>query len=235
MDTMPDFAARLEVLERVIADPPHVHPDAPNGSAWRTSRRCYEFLAGAVTPGARTLETGAGLSTILFAAWGCVHTAVVPIPEEATVLQEYCKTRGINTEHLSFDLRGSEQALPEHYGDGPLDLVMLDGAHAFPLPIIDWFYGAGRLRSGGIAVFDDVPLPAVRSFLDGYLELDPRWELVDGTRKWRAYRRLSEGSLAEHESEQAFFRGPLPSVSQRAVGRVGSMLPKSLRRVVLPQ
>ena len=57
---------RLAVLERVLNEPPMIHPDAPNGSAWRTSRRCYEFLAQESGPGSRTLETGAGLSTVLF-------------------------------------------------------------------------------------------------------------------------------------------------------------------------
>ena len=43
----------------------------------------------------------------------------------------------------------------------PLDFVLIDGGHGFPTPMLDWFYGAGRLRRGGVAVFDDVQLPAV--------------------------------------------------------------------------
>jgi hypothetical protein len=235
VDTPTDVAQRLAVLDRVIADPPIVHPDAPNGSAWRTSRRCYEFLASELVPGARTLETGAGLSTVLFVAWGCVHTAVVPAPEEADAIARYCAGHGIDAGGLTFDLRASERALPDRADDGELDLVLIDGAHSFPLPMVDWFYGAGRLRAGGVVVFDDVPMPAVRSFLDSYLELDDRWERVAGTVKWRAYRRRSEGSLSEHESSQAFFRGPTPTLRARATGRIGSVLPRSLRRRILPQ
>ena len=222
-------AERRAILDRVLADPPTVHPGAPNGTAWRTGRRCYEFLADSVVPGSRTLETGAGVSTVLFAAWGCRHTAVVPFPDEAAAIERYCTDGGIDTSYLTFDLRPSEQALPARTADGPLDLVFIDGAHAFPLPVIDWFCGAGRLRSGGIVVFDDVPLPAVGRFLDSYLDLDPRWEQVAGTRKWRAYRRTADGSLAEHESEQGFYRTPRPPLANRVVARVRAALPSGGR------
>ena len=228
-------AERLEILEQVIAEPPVVHPDAPNGSAWRTSRRCYEFLAQEVGPGSRTLETGAGLSTVLFCGWGCLHTAVVPDPREADAITSYLSDHDFSTESLTFDLRPSEEALPALAGNGQLDLMLIDGAHSFPAPIIDWFYGAGRLARGGIAVFDDVPLPAVSSFLDSYLDRDDRWERIAGTRKWRAYRRLSEGTLAEHESSQEFFVGPRPPVGQRVLGRVGSLMPRRVRKLILPQ
>ena len=229
------IAERLDVLEQVIADPPVVHPEAPNGSAWRTSRRCYEFLAQEVGPDSRTLETGAGLSTVLFSAWGCRHTAIVPDPVEADAIMSYLHGHGFPTGSLTFDLRPSEEALPALAGGEQLDVMFIDGAHSFPAPIIDWFYGAGRLTRGGIVVFDDIPLPAVSSFLDSYLDRDDRWERIAGTRKWRAYRRLSEGSLAEHEASQQFFVGPRPPAGQRVLGRVGALVPRQVRKVILPQ
>jgi len=226
---------RLAILEQLTADPPVVHPGAPNGSAWRTSRSCYEFLAQEVGPGSRTLETGAGWSTVLFCAWGCRHTAVVPDRGEADAITSYLDDHAFPTESLTFDLRPSEEALPALASEGHLDLMLIDGAHSFPAPVIDWFYGAGRLVRGGIAVFDDVNLPAVSSFLDSYLNRDDRWKRIAGTRKWCAYRRLSEGSLAEHESSQAFFVGPRSLVGQRVLGRVGSFIPQRVREVILPQ
>jgi len=230
-----DLERRRALLERVIADPPLVHRDAPNGAAWRTSRSCYEYLAEVARPGDVTLETGAGLSTVLFTLWGCRHTAVVPDAAEAEAIESWCDARGFDRSGLTFDLRPSEVALPDRVEDGLLDVVLLDGAHSFPLPVLDWFYGASRLRRGGVVVFDDLPLPAVAWLLADYLDLDPRWTRMAGTRKWRAYRRESEGSLAEHESAQQFFRGPTASLTGRVTGWIGTMLPKRLRRVVLPQ
>ena len=192
-------------------------------------------MATQVQPGWRTLETGVGVSTVLFTAWGCEHLAIVPYADEAASIRAYCAEMHIDTSRLTFDLRGSEFALPDlvESRPAPMDLVFIDGAHAFPLPIIDWFYGAGLLRKGGLAVFDDVQLPAVVSFLDSYVDRDHRWQPTDATSgKWRAYRRLSEGPLSEHESQQAFYTGRRPVSWSVAVRMAKDIVPLSVRKAV---
>jgi hypothetical protein len=211
---------RRAALGQILDNLPRVHPTAPNGKVWRTSRSCYEFLAGQVRSGSRTLETGAGLSTVLFAAWGCDHLAVVPFAEEAEAIEGYCASMDIDTSTLRFDLRPSEVALPELAGSGPRDLVFIDGLHGFPMPVIDWFYGAGQLGRDGVVVFDDAHLPQVSWFLDGFVDRDERWEAMEIRRKWRAYRRTSEGPLAESEVGQAFFNPARVGASRRVVSRL---------------
>jgi hypothetical protein len=203
---------RLAVCERVLGNPPKVHPEAPNGAVWRTGRGCYEFMAHQVQPGGRTLETGTGASTVMFAAWGCEHTAIVPFEHEAKAILDYCAQMGFSTDGLHFDLRPSEVALPAMRDEPPFDLVFIDGAHGFPIPTIDWFYGAALLRQDGIAVFDDVKLPAVRSLLDDYVERDDRWQWISGRSVWRAYRRRSLGCLSEDGSHTPILVGPKPSI-----------------------
>lgn len=195
---------RRQLVRQVLSDPPTVHPAAPNGRVWQTQPSCYEWLARHAKPGSRSLETGAGVSTVLFAAWGCDHLAVVHDGSDVVAVRRYCEDRGIDLSGVTFDVRPSEQALPSL--DRPdLDLFFIDGGHAYPLPVIDWFYGGAQLRRGGLVIFDDVNLAAVRTLVDGFVERDPRWERIAGTGKWRAYRRHSEGPLAEEESAQSFF------------------------------
>jgi hypothetical protein len=85
--------------------------------------------------------------------------------------------------------------------------VLIDGSHGFPAPVIDWYYGAGRLRRGGVVVVDDLELPAVRVLVD-FLERDPRWRSIRHTEKWAAYERQSEGSLTEEWVDQPFYALP---------------------------
>ena len=59
----------------LATDPPSVHPNAPQG-VWAAAGDCLEFLAATVQPGSRTLETGCGATTIVFAAAGSHHDAV---------------------------------------------------------------------------------------------------------------------------------------------------------------
>ena len=53
-----DLAQRLATIEKVLAAPPQIHANAPSG-VWSTRRDCYQFMAGELGPGSRTLETGA--------------------------------------------------------------------------------------------------------------------------------------------------------------------------------
>ena len=193
---------RLSLVDTVLASPPRIHRQGTG--VWSTERSCYEFMAHHVEHGSRTLETGAGVSTVLFAGWGCDHMCVVPAPDQRDGILAYCGERGIDTGSVSFDLRGSEWALPTLSPDASYDLVFIDGNHGFPLPIIDWFYGASHLRQGGVVVFDDFQVPQVSFWLEWFLDRDPRWEKLQSTSKWVAYRRHSSGPLGEIQNQQPF-------------------------------
>ena len=78
------------------------------------------------------------------------------------------------------------------------------------MSIIDWYYGAGRLRQGGILIVDDIQLPQVASSLKRFLARDPRWQRVRSTPKWNAYRRSSTGPLGEEWTAQRWFGRPVP-------------------------
>ena len=222
---------RIELVGTVLESPPQVHPRAGRSQVWSTQRSCYEFMARQVSPGSRTLETGAGVSTVLFTAWGCKHLCVVPVPRQRDVILSYCAESGIDTAALEFDLRGSEIALPEIPSDSLFDLVFIDGSHGFPLPIIDWFYGAGHLREGGIVVFDDLELPQVSHWLEWFLDKDPRWEPLESTAKWAAYRRHSSGPLSELQGLQPFVQSTpasdlwkdLQKITRRASSKLSAL------------
>ena len=117
----------------------------------------------------------------------------------------HCRNRQIATDRLTVIQGFSDEVLPT-LPRTDLDLVLIDGGHGFPTPIIDWYYGAGRLRAGGILVIDDVHLPAVRLLLD-FLNADPRWSLMESTPKWIAFKRTKSSSLQEEHDKQTFWKG----------------------------
>jgi predicted O-methyltransferase YrrM len=234
---MTKAAKRLAVVERVVADPPLVHVFAESGIAptgvWHAQRDCYEFLAEVCEPGTKTLETGLGISTVLFAEWECLHTCVAPVQAEVDALRDYCARKSVDVSRLTLHVESSDTALPAMVDDGPLDLVFIDGGHAFPLPLIDWYYAGQRLHRGGTMVIDDAELPALSRTLLPFLDADPRWRLVRATWKWRAYERLSSGPLLEPWTDQSFFRLPgdtrLPPIGV-GTGNVWTTLRRARRR-----
>jgi hypothetical protein len=215
------------VVDAVLADPPAVHPMGDGLGVWSTEESCYRFLAAMVAPGARTLETGCGTSTVLLAALGAHHVCVTPGPEERDRLVEHGATRGIDLARVRFEVAPSHEALPRLAAEGlVLDAVLVDGAHGFPLPILDWFYAGSMLRRGGVLVLDDLALPAVDA-LRRFVDRDPRWRPRAATRKWAAWERTTEGPLAEDWLGQPFHlarRQRAAHLGRRIAGRAAREL-----------
>jgi predicted O-methyltransferase YrrM len=204
---MDELSARIQAISTVVGDPPRVHEyaGAPQG-VYGTALDCYEFLARHAVPGARTLETGLGISTALFALWGTEHTCVVHDQREVDVLRAWAGERDIDLGRMTFEVGMTDEVLPR-LEPTALDLAFVDGGHAFPTAIIDWYYTAGRLREGGVVVFDDVQLASVRLGLFDFLQADPRWEPVAMTGKWAACVRHASGPLREAHDAQPFLGG----------------------------
>lgn len=70
------------------------------------------MLDEVLQPGWQTVETGAGVSTILFALHATQHTCVVPANEEVERIRAFCADHEIPTDGLTFVIDSSEAALP---------------------------------------------------------------------------------------------------------------------------
>ena len=103
------------------------------------------------------METGAGISTILFAIKEANHTCIVPDPDLVSRIKSYCARMIVSVGRIDFRIDKSETTLPVLPIDQP-DLVLIDGSHAFPTPFIDWYYTADKLRVGGMLMIDDTQL-----------------------------------------------------------------------------
>ena len=168
-------------------------------AAVRTSdRTCYtlnsqvlSYLIETIRPSCRTLETGAGGSTLVFGFKQSQHIAITPGLTEIELIKEYAASNHIPLKTVHFVSRSSDQYLP-CCDVKDLDIVLLDGKHAFPWPILDWFYTADRLRKNGLMILDDGQLGSVSVLVD-FLSMDPRWQLVrEFSAKTYVFRKLAE-------------------------------------------
>lgn len=162
-------------LDQLLAHPPLVHRDGTGEvTSWQLPDDVLRYMAEAVRPGDATLETGEGLSTIVMAMSGARHTCVSPNVEALSLIQEYCSSNGISFDGVSV-LQGMSQEVLPAAELPPLDLVLIDGCHGFPSPMIDWFYTAQVLKPGGRMVIDDMQLASCRLVAD-FLRTEPGWE-----------------------------------------------------------
>jgi predicted O-methyltransferase YrrM len=164
----------VSLTDELRTAPPTVHGRA---EFWGLAWEALAFLERTVQPGMATLETGAGASTIVFAARGAEHEAITPSAEEAQRISAECERRGISTENLRFRIGSSPDVLRTWAGR-PLDLVLVDGAHAFPYPTLDWWFLAPHLKIGSLMLLDDAYMPPVAAVVD-HLRGSSAWRLEE--------------------------------------------------------
>jgi predicted O-methyltransferase YrrM len=152
----------VSLTDELRASPPTLHGQA---EFWGLAWEALAFIERTVEPGMATLETGAGASTIVFAARGADHEALTPSAEEAERIEAECARRGISTERVRFRIGSSPDVLRTWEGR-PLDLVLVDGAHAFPYPTLDWWFLAPHVKVGGLMLLDDAYMPPVAAVVD---------------------------------------------------------------------
>jgi Methyltransferase domain len=160
----------VSLTDELRASPPRLHGRA---EFWGLAWEALAFIEQTVRPGMATLETGAGASTIVFAASGADHETVTPSAEEAERIEAECARRGISTARVAFRIGPSHEVLPG-WAPRPLDLVLVDGAHGFPYPTLDWWYLAPHVKVGGLVLLDDAYMPPVASVLD-HLRRSSAW------------------------------------------------------------
>lgn len=133
-----------------------------------------KFIYESVSEESLTLETGSGLSTLVFALKRARHTVVTPNEKEFAKIRGYARENHISLDRVEFVTMASDDYLPRCEASN-LDFVFIDGKHAFPWPILDWFYTADKLKVGGICLLDDLELASV-AILRDFLSEDPRWK-----------------------------------------------------------
>jgi hypothetical protein len=181
-------------LTDVLADPPKPHDDSRGGfMVMGLTEPALKFIYENVDESCVTLETGCGLSTVVFALKGSRHTVIAPAPSEFEITKAYCRDHGIPVSQVDFITEPSQQALPG-LESAPLDLVLIDGGHGFPTPYIDWFYTAGKLKKGGFLLVDDVWVWSCQILRDFLIE-QPHWEFVtEYEGRTAVFRKIEDGS-----------------------------------------
>jgi methyltransferase family protein len=226
------------LTERLRRAPPGLHGE---GEYWGLAWSALAWIEEHVRPGMATLEVGAGASTIVLAACGATHEAITPDSAEEERVRRQCASLGVDSSGVTFRIGPSHEVLPA-WEPRPLDLVLIDGAHGFPYPILDWWQLAPHIRVGGTALLDDAYLPAVTAVVD-FVRDSPAWKLEDAVSfRTARVRKLRDelppfdaDSLAAHGRMSFRYLPPqrraVTSIRQRAFStRVGVWLVRALRK-----
>jgi hypothetical protein len=190
-------------LQQLLAMPPRLHgPDGATTDGYRLDDTALLFLDSHVDRRMRTIETGAGVSTIAFALKRTRHTCVVPDGRVVRRIRRYCASSRISLQTVNFVMDRSEHALPRLQA-AEYDFALIDGRHGFPAPFIDWFYIADRLRRGGVLLVDDTWIWTCE-LLVRFLESAPGWSRCGELPTSAAFRKEQNGAQHAEWVEQPF-------------------------------
>lgn len=196
-----------QLMERFLQEKPNFHAWS-SGEAWMLFPEVLNYIFSHVQPSMNTLETGAGHSTVVFALSGATHVCVTPSLDESQRILQYCEMLNVDG-RLTFVHESSDTALACNKAiPDTLDFVLIDGAHRFPFPYIDFHYTEKRLQVGGILGLDDVKIPSVQ-ILYNFLCQEPNWELAANFGKTVFFKKLGDAQLLDDWQGQKLNRNSI--------------------------
>lgn len=181
-----------------------------------------------------TAETGCGLSTIILSALAESHVCFTVA--EGNPLHRVESAPHLHRERVAFVIGPSQITLPRYSFTRSLDFALIDGAHAFPIPQMDYFYFYQHIRMGGILVVDDFHIPIIRQMYD-FLRDDRMWTHLEDTMTTAFFER-SDGPMFDplgggwqdqqfnqrHFSDRSLIEAIAPGWAERAPPPPGPLL-----------
>lgn len=167
---------------------PALHRDGTDN--WGLEPAVLAFLEQHTTAATVSLETGAGMSTLVLARKGGLHHVITPSADEIDRIRAECAAAGIDTSRVTF-MQGLSQNILPTLALPSLDLAIIDGGHGMPVPFVDWCFLAPALKVGGILIVDDTQVWTGATLCD-FLRAEWQWETLETFRKAVAFRKVAE-------------------------------------------
>ena len=184
-------------IEDVIANRPKIHHDT---GTYGIGPAVITELQRRLKPGMKTMETGSGISTFVFALSGAYHTVITPDASEFVRMREFCGQLGIPLDRLTMVPESSHTALPKQPTDA-FDVIFVDGCHGIPMVQVDYLFSALALKVGGTLMLDDVYLSPVTDLID-FLKQEPSWRFDGNFGKTGFFTKMKSGEeIREWDSQ----------------------------------
>jgi len=135
------------------------------------------YINNLVTPDMVTVETGAGYSTLVFAANECQHTVYCQADGTIQRLRDWALEKDLSLGSVTF-IEGRTDATLPTTRPNVVGLALLDGGTGFPLPLLDYFYLGPSVAEGSVLIIHDAYHASAKVLCD-FLREDYYWEQID--------------------------------------------------------
>jgi hypothetical protein len=184
--------------------------------------------------GARTIrysaETGCGATTLLLSHLSEQHTvfALDVGGSVSNVRRSPLLREGV----VSFIEGPSQRTLPQHHFSEKLQLVLIDGPHAYPFPDLEYYFLYPHLDHGALLILDDIQIRSIHNLFE-FLRRDAMFRLDEVVRSTAFFTRTDAPTfdpLGDGWRKQRYNEDTLLRYDWRS--KLAGILPRSaLRRV----
>jgi hypothetical protein len=211
-------AIDLAAAEALLVDPPHLHDFRGDGVlkvgglTRPIGHRLIEDISELAAPA--IIETGAGLSTLLFCCLGASRvTSIAPDQALWDRIRHEAEARSLDVSMLRSICDRSDFALPPLAAAGEqADVAFIDGDHGWPSVFVDFCYFNMMLRAGGLLYIDDTHLFSVNQ-LALWLGEQRGFTALPPVQKTAIFRKETDGRFMPGLKKQPFIVANTPSLA----------------------
>lgn len=175
-------------LAKLVADINHLPADWHDAGTFMSHVMVAFAEQAAQRPIRHSVETGAGRSTLLLSHLSAQHT--VFSLDQGDSLSSVRRCPLLRESAVTFVDGPTQATLPSHTFAGPLDLVLLDGPHAFPFVELEYYHLYPKVAEGGLLVIDDIHIPTIHNMYKFLRECE-MWSLQKTVHTTAFFRRTA--------------------------------------------
>lgn len=136
-----------------------------------------------------SVETGSGASTLLFSRLSRDHTVFALDGGSGSITNVKSSTL-FDPATTKFVEGPTQITLPAYLFGHRLQAALLDGPHAFPFPILEYYYIYPHLDTGALLILDDIHIRSVHDFFR-FLSADEMFRLITVVERTAFFRRTA--------------------------------------------
>ena len=149
----------------------------------------------------KSVETGCGASTILFAR-SCASHRSYCLDDRATENSSVdfaCGFPGFVKDRVDFVFGPTQKTIFQSPLEEQVDIALIDGPHGYPFPELEYFAFYRWIKPGGILILDDIHIPTINNLYRFLCEDDMFYfhSIVDST----AFFQRSQSDAMDHHGD----------------------------------
>ena len=227
---MPGDRTIEETLRRIAEVASGLH------TAGTLSRKVLERIAwhAGRTDLRHSAETGSGASTLLLSHLSQHHT-VFAADEGSGSIANVRRSPLLRQSTVTFIEGPTQKTLPQHHFTHRLQLVLIDGPHAYPFPDLEYYFLYPHLDIGALLIVDDIQIRSVHNLFE-FLRRDAMFHLAEVVNTTAFFRRTEApvfNPFGDGWWAQDYNRRPLRRYTWKET--IKGRLPQPLRHAISRQ